>query len=235
MRKLILSQPKWLAGLIILVVVALIVGSCTPANQLPVICSLTANEEWVESAGILQIECIASDSDGDELSYAWSADGGIFSGEGSIVTWTAPEAPGAYTITVQVTDGRDGEATAQLIVNVATPNHPPTIENLVVTAEHRYLKETTTGYTTTEIAYKVLQGKAYEIECVASDPDGDELLFEWSTDGGGVSGEGAVATWTAPLRGGEVTVTVTVSDGRGGVTSASVIFAVVTCAPCAFE
>jgi hypothetical protein len=235
MKKLILSRPKWLAGLIILIVATiLIVGGCAPANQLPVICSLTANEEWVESAGILQIECIASDSDGDELSYAWSADGGVISGEGSIVSWTAPEAPGAHTITVQVTDGRDGEATAQLIVSVAAPNHPPTAENLVVTAEHRFLKETTTAYTTTEIAYKVLQGQAYEIECVASDPDGDELLFEWSADGGGISGEGAVITWTAPLRGGEVTVTVTISDGRGGVATASVIFVVMTCAPCSF-
>lgn len=225
--KLILSQPKWLAGLIILVVVAFFIGGCTPANQLPVICSLTANEEWVESAGMLQIECIASDSDGDELGYAWSADDGIISGEGSTVSWMAPEAPGAYTITVQATDGRDGEATAQLIINVAAPNHPPTIENLVVTAEHRYLEEIAEGY-------RVLQGKAYEIECVASDPDGDELLFEWSVDGGAISGEGAVVTWTAPLRGGEVTVTVTVSDGRGGVTTESLVFSVATCAPCSF-
>jgi hypothetical protein len=225
--KLIFNQPKWLASSIILVVATLLIGGCTPANQPPIISSLTANEERVESAGILQVECIAADPDGDSLNYVWSASGGVISGEGYTVTWTAPEAPGAYIITVQVTDGRGGEATTQLTVNVVAPNHPPTIENLVVTAEHRYLKEIAEGY-------KVLQGKAYEIECIASDPDGNELLFEWSTDGGGISGEGAVVTWTAPLRGGEVTVTVTVSDGRGGVATESVVFTVATCAPCAF-
>ena len=231
MIKLASGQPKWLSGLIILVVATLLIGGCTP-NQLPVISNLTVNSEGEIFTGVsYQIECAVSDPDEDELSYDWSADGGNISGEGSTVTWTAPEAPDAYIIVVQVTDGRDGEATAQLTVNVVAPNRPPTIENLVVTAEHDYLKETTTGYSTTEIAYKVLQGKAYEIECIALDPDGDELIFEWSADGGDISGEGIVATWTAPPQGGEVTVTVTVSDGRGGTATESIVFTVETC-PC---
>jgi hypothetical protein len=231
MMKLTSSQPKWLAGLIILVLATLLIGGCAP-NQLPVISNLAVNSEGEIDPGVsYQIECTASDPDEDELSYAWSADGGNISGEGFVVAWTAPEAPGAYIITVQVTDGRDGEATTQLTVNVVAPNHPPTIENLVVTAEHSYLKEITEGYTTTEIAYKVLQGKAYEIECIASDPDGDELLFEWSADGGDISGEGAVVTWTAPPQGGEVTIIVTVSDGRDGTATESIVFTVETC-PC---
>ena len=234
MRKLTSGQPKWLASSIILVIATLLIGGCA-SNQLPVISNLAVNSEGEIVPGVsYQIECTASDPDGDELSYTWVADGGDIVGTGSTVSWTVPEALGAYTITVRVTDGRDGEATAQLIISVAAPNHPPTIENLIVTAEHRYLKETTVGFTTPERAYKVLQGKAYEIECVASDPDGDKLIFEWSADGGATSGEGAVVTWTAPLRGGTATVTVTVSDGRGGVATASVIFAVFTCASCAF-
>ncbi len=227
MIKPIFSQPKWLAGLIILVVAALLIGSCVPANQPPVISSLTANEEQIAPAGSCQIECIASDPDEDELSYTWSAGGGNISGEGSIVTWVAPDAAGAYTIAVKVTDGRDGEATTQLTIDVVAPNHPPLIEDLIVTAEHRYLKEIAEGY-------KILKGKSCEIECIASDPDDNELIFEWSTDGGGISGEGAVVTWTSPLRGGEVTITVTVSDSRGGVATKSIVFMVETCAPCAF-
>ena len=224
MTKLIFSQPKWLASSIILVVATLLIGSCTPANQSPIISSLTANEERVESADILRIECTASDPDGDSLNYIWSAGNGVISGEGSTVTWTAPDAPGAYTIAVQVTDGRDGEATTQLTVNVLAVNHSPLIENLIVTAEHSYLKEIAEGY-------KILQGRSCEIECIASDPDGDELLFEWSTDGGDISGEGAVVTWTAPPQGGKVTIIVTVSDGSGGTATKSVVFTVVTC-PC---
>lgn len=236
--KLIFNQPKWLASLIMLVVATLLIGIGSYfllSNQAPAISSLTANEEWVGSAGVLQVECTASDPDGDELSYTWSADGGSISGEGATVAWTAPDALGSYTITVEVADGKGGEAATQLTVNVVAVNHPPIIESLVVTAEHSYLKETTVGYTNPNSAYKVLQGKAYEIECLASDPDWDELLFEWSADGGGISGEGAIVTWTAPLRGGEVTITVTVSDGRGGVATESIIFVVTTCAPCAFD
>jgi hypothetical protein len=223
MIKLTSGQPKWLAGLIILVFTTLLIGGCAP-NQLPVISNLAVNNEGEIDTGVsYQIECAASDTDEDELSYAWSADDGIISGEGSIITWTAPEAPGAYIITVQITDGRGGEAATQLTVNVVAPNQPPIIEDLVVTAEHSYLKEIAEGY-------KVLQGKAYEIECIASDPDGDELLIEWSADGGDISGEGALATWTAPPQGGEVIVVVTVSDGRGGTATESIVFTVVTCA-----
>ena len=227
-------SQKGVAGLIILIVAILLIGGCTPANQLPFISSLIANEEIVESADILQIECTASDPDGDELSYSWLADSGHISGEGSTASWTAPEAPGSYTITVAVTDGRDGEATAQLTISVEAPNHPPTIESLIVTAEHIYLEEITSGFHNQEIIYKVLQGKAYKIECVASDPDGDELTFEWSADGGEWYGEGAMVTWYTPPESGEVTLMVTVSDGRGDVAIGSVVFVVMTC-PCAFE
>jgi len=231
-----MSEQKGVAGLIILIVATLLISSCCLlSNQAPAISSLTTNEEWVESADICQVECTASDPDGDELSYSWStADGGNISGEGSTVTWTAPEAPGIYTITVEVTDGRGGEATTQLTVNVVAVNHPPIIESLIVTAEHRYLEEITVGYTGLKSGYKILEGKDCKIECIASDPDGDELLFEWSADGGGISGEGAIITWIAPLRGCELIVTVTVSDGMGGVATESLVFVVATCSSCAF-
>jgi hypothetical protein len=108
------------------------------------------------------------------------------------------------------------------------PNNPPIIENLTVTPkEPKYMKEIAGGY-------KILKGKSCDIECVASDPDNDELLYEWSTDGGNVSGEGSAVTWTAPLRGGEFTITVTVSDNGGGIASKKIVFQVKTCA-CAFR
>lgn len=211
MMKLIPSQPKWLASLIILVVTALLIGSCTPPNQPPVISSLTANEEEINPAGSCQIECIASDPDEDELSYIWSADGGNISGGGSIVTWIAPDAVGAYTIAVQVTDGRDGEATTQLTVKVVAPNQPPVIESL--TTEWQRLRKASSS----------------TIECVASDPDGDELSYIWSKDGGNISGEGDTVTWVAPNAYGTYTITVTVTDGRGGEASESVDIIVCSC------
>ena len=132
MMRAVSSQLKWVASLILLVVATLIIGGCAPANQPPVISNISANEGEINPAGSCQIECIASDPDEDELSYIWSTDGGNISGEGSIVTLIAPDAPGAYTIVVKVTDGREGEATTHLTIDVVAPNQPPVIE--VVTA-----------------------------------------------------------------------------------------------------
>ena len=233
--KPISSQSQRLAVLIILIVGTLLISSgCLPSNQAPAISSLAADEEWVESADICHVECTASDPDGDELSYSWSSDSGSISGEGSTVSWTAPEAPGSYTITVEVTDGRGGEEKTQLTVNVVAVNHPPIIESLIVTAEHIYLAEITVGFTTSKIGYKVLESKDYKIECLASDPDSDDLIFEWSADEGAISREGAVITWTTPPNAGERNVTVTVSDGTGGVATESIVFVAVICGSCAF-
>jgi len=200
MMKLVLTQPKWLASLIILVVATILIGGCAPANQPPVISSFTADEEQVSPSGNCLVRCIVSDPDGDELSYIWSADGGNISGEGAEVTWVAPEEVGAYTITVKVTDGRGGEATAQLTIDVVV-NHPPVIESL--TAEPS----------------PVRQGKTSTIECVASDLDEDELSYLWSADRGNIPGQDSTVTWTAPNACGTYIITVTVADGRGGEVS----------------
>ena len=49
------------------------------------------------------IECIASGT--GELIYEWSCTGGNISGEGSLITWTAPDTEGDVTVTVKVFDG----------------------------------------------------------------------------------------------------------------------------------
>ena len=52
-----------------------------------------------------EIECIASGT--GELIYEWSCTGGNISGEGSLITWTAPDTEGDVTVTVKVFDGSD--------------------------------------------------------------------------------------------------------------------------------
>jgi hypothetical protein len=63
---------------------------------------------------------------------------------------------------------------------------------------------------------RVLPSGSCQIVCTASDRDDDELSYGWSADGGGITGEGATVTWTAPSSEGSYNVTVTVTDGRGG-------------------
>jgi hypothetical protein len=209
MIKPVPNKPRWLASLTILVVATLLIGGCTPANQPPVISSLTASEGRVSPSGSCQVKCVASDPDGDKLSYTWSASGNI-SGQGPLVTWTVPAAPGDYTIAVKVIDGKGGEATAQLTISVAV-NHPPVIDSL--TAKPQKVKKAMTS----------------TIECLASDPEGDKLSYTWSASGGNISGEGSVVSWVAPNTFGTYTITVTITDGRGGETTKSIDIVVTCC------
>jgi len=206
MIKPVSRRSKWLAGLILVTITALLISGGCVANELPIISSLVLSTEGeINPGGTGQLECIASDPDEDELSYTWSADGGTISGSGANVAWTAPEALGTYTINVEVSDGRDGIATDQIIVGVLAPNNPPTIEEL-----------------TTDCP-RVRKAGTATITCEASDPDGDELTYIWSAERGTISGEDHEVTWTAPSEYGDYLITVTVSDGRGGeVTSSEV-------------
>ena len=198
------------------------------ANHPPTITGLVANKDWVIPSGGCQIECNAEDLDGDSLTYTWSASGGDISDIGSVVTWTAPETIGLYNIIATVTDALGGEDTSSLDISVAL-NHPPIIESLIVTPPNpKHMKEHSKGYL-------ILWGKSCEIECVASDPDGGEQLnYTWSANGDIISEEEPSITWTAPHKGGKVTVAVTVSDSSGGMATKSIDFTVETCT-CAFR
>jgi hypothetical protein len=134
MIKLVQHQPKWLALLILVIAAALVITGCPPAeqppteqpmtdeppvNQPPVIDSLTSQWRQVKTAMPVPIDCTARDPDGDELSYAWSVDGGDITGEGAVAEWFTPEDYGTYTITVAVSDGRGGQDTKSLEIKVA--------------------------------------------------------------------------------------------------------------------
>ena len=195
------------------------------ANNPPYISSLVADADWTTPSGSLQVTCNATDPDGDELSYEWSASEGNITGTGSEVIWTAPDEVGIYHVTVVVTDGH-GEEDTRLVYLSAATGTPLIIEDLIVTAEHKYLKETTAGY-------KVGKTKEYDIECIASNTSG-ELVYEWSCDGGEISGEGSMITWTAPDVSIEVTVTVVVTDVADSIVGKSIILDVVLCSACIF-
>lgn len=195
------------------------------ANEPPYINSLIADADWITPSGSLRATCAASDPDGDDLSYEWSASGGSITGTGAVVNWTAPGEAGIYDITVLVTDGQGGEDTGSIALSVVT-GIPPTVEDLIVTADHKYLKETTGGY-------KVGKTQEFHIECIASNTSG-ELVYEWSSTDGQISGEGSAIMWTAPDVSGEVAVTVIVTDVADNSVTKSMILDVVSCSVCTF-
>ena len=196
------------------------------SNKGPTITGLITDTEWTLPSGSIQVTCIASDSDGDELSYEWSASGGVISGTGPEVIWTAPEDTGKYNITVVVTDDHGTSDTRKLCSTVVI-GEPPGIEALLVTAEHCYLKTSSWGY-------MVGKEQDYQIECTVTDV-GSELSYNWSCEYGTVSGGGSVITWTAPNEYLERTeVTVTVTDIAGNMVCKGVALNVVSCSKCTF-
>jgi len=197
------------------------------ANRAPTISSLAADADWTLPSGTLQMTCTASDPDGDELTYEWTASAGDISGAGEAVNWTAPQEVGAHNVTVVVKDGHGSSAARLLRTSVAT-GQPPTIEALLVTAEHCYLKTYSWGY-------KVGKEQEYHIECIVSD-NSSVVSYNWSCDDGEISGDGSMITWTAPNPSAstDVTVTAIVSNIDGNVAVKDVILNVVNCSPCTF-
>ncbi len=213
-----MTKKRWLVIIVIVAAAVLlaILFDTMLANHRPAIASLQAEPERVIPSGSCQIACNASDRDGDGLSYNWSASGGEINGEGATVTWTAPNSAGSYNVTVTVTDGRGGEAMKYVIIEVRA-NRAPTIISLVADADW------------------TLRSGSLNVACDASDPDGDELSYEWSTTGGNITGTGHEVIWTAPEEVDIYNVTVVVRDGHGREDTRSVSLSVATGTPPTIE
>jgi hypothetical protein len=68
----------------------------------------------------------------------------------------------------------------------------------------------------------IYTGWTYIVTADSSDPDGDSLTYEWSATGGSITGANTnPMTWKAPDTTGNYTISVTVRDGRGGVSTRS--------------
>ena len=198
MKSVLLKPNSWINSLAILVVFILTMGGCVPANHPPNITGLKAKQDVLLPLSSCLIECVASDEDGDELSYEWTAsEGKILDVNGATIAWSAPKSEGIYNIMVQVADGDGGEATSSVTITVKN-NHPPAINGLKADADW------------------VNPLDSCQIKCVAEDPDGDELSYEWLSSGGDISGTGGTVNWTAPDKVGLWDITVTVTDSYGG-------------------
>jgi hypothetical protein len=99
-----------------------------------------------------------------------------------------------------------------MLRGTAINNHRSIIEDIVIAAEHKYLKKMAD-----ETGYLVGKAQKYRIECQAQDNDNDSPACEWLCSGGEIPGSGSGVTWVAPDASGDVKITVTVSDGKGGV------------------
>lgn len=192
------------AGGVVMGAVSVLVD--VPANDPPVVATVTASPATVNTSTATTLGCAATDANGDTLAYAWSGGaGGVFSAStGQTVTWTAPATAGSRTITVTVTDGHGGSTAGVVAVLVVQPNRAPVITGMTPAAGTDYGPGDTTTCTVT-----------------ASDADANPLTYKWTATGGSFTGSGASVTWKADQEPSTYTITCEVTDGRGGVAIAS--------------
>ena len=181
-----------------------------PVNDSPVAAgaNLVATED---QATPVSGQVVASDVDSATLSYAAGAaaakgDVTVDTATGAVTYQPDPDAFGADSFSVIVTDGDGGSATATFSVDIAPVSDAPVATDAALTTN-----EDTPGSVTVTV----------------SDPDGDTLAFTLGTAPtkgsvvvNGVTGE---ATYTPALNSnGADSFTVTVSDGNGGTDTATV-------------
>src|SRR4030042_2162018 len=101
------------------------------ANHRPVITGLEVQPERVLPRGTCQVVCNATDPDGDELIYGWSAAEGTIAATGrrDTVTWTAPDSAGSYNVTVIVAD-QPGGAVRNYVTITVRADRSPSINSL---------------------------------------------------------------------------------------------------------
>jgi outer membrane protein OmpA-like peptidoglycan-associated protein len=91
-----------------------------PTNKQPTV-SCEAEKSNVRPGESVRCRAVASDPDGDALTYDWTASAGKITGSGNSATWDSTGVPaGSVTITVRVSDGKGGTATSTCTVRVET-------------------------------------------------------------------------------------------------------------------
>jgi len=153
----------------------------------------------------------ASDPDGDALSYAWYFDGAQQANIRIKLTGAARCSAGTHTISLQVNDSKGGTASFQSQVSVAqAPSPQPTPGTNNPPVAYFYITpQTPTNYDTIVATSQ------------ATDQDGDTLTYSWFKDGTPATEYNNLTymVWVNPPLGSH-TVSLQVSDGKGGVTPA---------------
>jgi hypothetical protein len=181
-------------------------------NHAPVIEKINYDKTTYHNRAV-KIECIASDIDGDNLTYVWEATDGKITGEGKSVLWTPPGHIQNYPITLSVTDGKGGEAKKTVYILVVTNADGTNTTNIEV-----YLK---LGDNTTVVIDNQRVGvwTTANLFCVVENAKESDLIYKWSADCGRIQENEVPAnkiSWIAPGVQSNCTIEVTVTGTQKG-------------------
>jgi hypothetical protein len=221
-------------SLIIIIASIITVGlSCAApaaqANRPPSIDQIIGPRDWSPNVEG-QFSCVATDADGDSLTYSWSADKGTIKGQGDKITWVSPAEMGKYNITIKVTDSKGLESTAvkEVVVFInsdgtLTPE-APIVLNLTLGS-----KEVATG------DRRIRIWTSSGVECKVAGADAGKLKYTWTPSNGKLQAKGLAegtaskVTWIAPGVAGDFTLDVVVTDQSGNEAKGTVNFKVFCC------
>ena len=171
--------------------------------------------------------CAARDPDGNQLTYAWTAENGTITGDGHKVIWMPPDITGEYEISVKVNNGKGGEASFSKRFMVV-----PFVEEPDKTI---YLKLIVPSKNVVSVDGRIRALFTTEIQCEIGGADPADLTYVWGATGGKLTADGledgkaSRVGWLAPGQGGQYKVAVLVQDKAGNQAAGEVNMEVLCC------
>ncbi len=239
-----MKSTRKIYQLLAIVLIAAVSASCagapasiTPVNTPPAsgaelkVIDIVGMREWKPLQEGTLICALDSDDD-NTLKYTWLPDQGTIKGEGKEVTWIAPNIPGDFKVTVEVSNP-SGKGTSFSKSFKVTDN-----------PYNNYTPDSTIYLNLSLPSMSVVTGSGHpkvyttsEIECVVAGKDASELTYKWTAPTGKLAGNGLAdgkasrVGWIAPGVAGDYKVSVTVTDKSGNSAGGEVNFNVYCCKP----
>jgi Tol biopolymer transport system component/formylglycine-generating enzyme required for sulfatase activity len=186
-----------------------------PVNQLPVLAAIEA--KTIEENQTLSFVLSGSDPDGDLLTYGVAGNPSGSALSGNTFSWVpAVGQTGSYTVSFTVNDGKGGSATQSVTITVTQTPQEPVVENNPPILH--------LGWLLGQGGEPSKEGSLLSFTVPASDPDGDALTFSSIGNPPGSTLVGDVFSWIPTYdQAGPHTLTFSVSDGRGGTDTESIV------------
>jgi outer membrane protein OmpA-like peptidoglycan-associated protein len=175
----------------------------TRKNDPPTV-SCSAAKQSILQADSTTIRASGVDPDGDKLTYTWTASGGKVEGNGDTATFDATGlAPGKYTVSSTVSDGRNHQASCSSDITVLKRNIAPT-----ASIDPR--------------TFALTQGESANLRCIGADGNNDPLTYSWTVDGQRLAATGPQISFGSEGRKpGNYTVTCAVTDGEASASASA--------------